>query len=130
MKNENLSLTGNKLFDLRKRAVRMKQRGQTNQAVAEAFGVAESTVRRWWSLFNKGGVRALLPCKRGRKTGSHRSLTPEQEQEIRQLIVEKTPDQLKLPFALWTRRAVCNSSANILVLQLLSARQVVRCFTD
>ena len=36
--------------------------------------------------------------KRGPKTGEARHLSPQQE---------KTPDQLKLAFALWTRRAVC-----------------------
>jgi hypothetical protein len=34
-------------------------------------------------------------------------LTPEQEKEIQKKITEKTPDQLKMNFALWTRRAVC-----------------------
>jgi Spy/CpxP family protein refolding chaperone len=30
-------------------------------------------------------------------------LTPEQEKKIQQLIQERTPDQLKLAYALWTR---------------------------
>jgi transposase len=33
-------------------------------------------------------------------------LTCEQEKELQKLIQEKVPDQLKLPFALWTRIAV------------------------
>jgi len=38
--------------------------------------------------------------------GQNRSLTPDQEDEIQSVLVEKTPDQLKLVFALWTRGAV------------------------
>jgi hypothetical protein len=30
----------------------------------------------------------------------------DQEREIQRLIIDKTPDQLKFPFALWTRKAV------------------------
>ena len=33
-------------------------------------------------------------------------MAAEQEDQLRQLLIDKTPDQLKLPFALWTRRAV------------------------
>ncbi len=106
MKNENLHLTGNELYDLRRRAVRMKLHGHTHTAVAEAFGVGESTVRKWWTLYKQGGNAALDPPKRGRQIGRYRRLNSEQEREIRDLIAEKTPDQLKLGFALWTRRAV------------------------
>jgi transposase len=38
--------------------------------------------------------------------GDGRTLTPAQEKELQALITDKLPDQLKLPFALWTRRAV------------------------
>jgi len=84
----------------------MKLKGCTNKAVIQAFDIAKSTFDKWWALYRKGGFKALQAKKRGRKSGSHRSLNLEQEQEIRNLIVEKTPDQLKLPFALWNRRAV------------------------
>jgi len=38
--------------------------------------------------------------------GKHRTLNAEQEKELKKALVDKNPDQLKLPFALWTRRAV------------------------
>ena len=95
MKNLNLSITGKELYDLRRRAIKMKLKGAANKAVIQAFDIANSTFDKWWALYRKGGFKALYPKKRGRKPGSHRSLNPEQEQEIRSLIVEKTPDQLK-----------------------------------
>lgn len=106
MANENLHLTGKELYELRKRAVRMKSNGQTHMAVAQAFGVGESTVRKWWALYKRGGFKVLDPPKRGRKEGQDRRLSRNLEKETRLLIVEKTPDQLKMGFALWTRQAV------------------------
>jgi len=48
----------------------------------------------------------LVVPKRGRKYGEKRHLTAEQEKQIRKMIVDHYPDQLKLQFALWDRLAV------------------------
>ena len=106
MKNETMQLSVKELYNLRKRAVRMKEKGHTHREVADAFDVGESTVRKWYRLYREDGWQALHPSKRGRKTGEHRMMTPEQELEIQRLMTDKMPDQLKLPFALWTRPAV------------------------
>ena len=47
---------------------------------------------------------ALKP--RGRSTGVGRRLAAEQEREVQKLIRDKTPDQIKMPYALWGRTAV------------------------
>jgi transposase len=44
--------------------------------------------------------------KRGGSVGMGRTLSPEQETAIQKLICDRTPDQLKMPYALWTRSAV------------------------
>ena len=49
---------------------------------------------------------AIKPARRGKEIGTNRVLNPEQEANIRALICEKRPEQLKLEFALWTRGAV------------------------
>jgi transposase len=56
--------------------------------------------------YEAGGAKALRGKPGGRKAGEHRRLTTEQEVEVRKLICDKTPDQLKMPYALWTRGAV------------------------
>src|SRR5690606_35495591 len=48
----------------------------------------------------------LKEKRRGRALGTGRQLTEAQEERIRRDIVDKTPDQKKLPFALWNARAV------------------------
>jgi transposase len=53
-----------------------------------------------------GGLRALKPKRRGRRLGQGGRLGVVQGQRIRSLIVGTMPNQLKLPFYLWTRAAV------------------------
>ena len=47
--------------------------------------------------------------KRGRRRGEKRLLTPEQEREVRKMICDKTPDQLKLKYALLDAPKPCAS---------------------
>ncbi len=65
MTTSNRALSGDQLYDLRKRAVRMKERGHSIRAVAAAFDVSPSAVHKWVVLFRRGGYRALKPDKRG-----------------------------------------------------------------
>jgi transposase len=94
------------LQELRDRAIEMRKQGRTHGEIAEILDIGESTSRKYWSLYVKGGKSALKLGKRGRRTGTRRKLGIRQENAIRKLIEDKTPDQLKMPFALWTRQAV------------------------
>lgn len=49
---------------------------------------------------------ALKPDARGKKPGSGRSLSAEQEQAIQRMICDRRPEQLKMEFALWSHPAV------------------------
>jgi transposase len=51
-------------------------------------------------------MAALKPAVRGKKPGSGRSLSAEQEHAICRTICDKRPEQLKMDFALWSRAAV------------------------
>src|SRR3954471_24762505 len=56
--------------------------------------------------FAAEGAKGLVSKPRGRKPGEQRLLTPAQEAEVKGLIRRHTPDELGLPFALWSRAAV------------------------
>src|SRR5512133_679033 len=92
--------------ELRKQAVRLRQKGFDNQKTSEIVGLCPSHVSTIWQKFLKGGWEAIQPGVRGRRYGEQRELTAEQEATIQKLLVDKTPDQLKLAFALWTREAI------------------------
>lgn len=89
----------------RMRAVQAVLDGKTQIEVAKLFGVARQTVGRWMKSHRAGGFKALKAKKRGAK-GSRSSLKGWQAAVICKKIRDKNPDQLKLPWALWTSDAV------------------------
>jgi transposase len=92
--------------ELRRVAVNMVRSGKSRIEVAKAVGVNRRFVGEWVQAFAQGGEAALAGGKRGRRPGEQKALSPRQEALIRRLMVGKCPDQLRLPFALWTREAV------------------------
>jgi transposase len=56
--------------------------------------------------FAAEGAKGLVSKPRGRKPDEQRLLDAAQEAEVRGLIRRHTPDELGLPFALWSRAAV------------------------
>src|SRR5664279_516577 len=90
----------------RQQIVRLRKLGRSNRETAEIVGVSESHCSKVWQRYKKEGPESLAKGQRGRRHGAKRDLTPEQEAEIKKLLIDKTPNQLKLSFALWTREAV------------------------
>ncbi len=91
---------------IRNQAIRLKKAGRTYDEIAEIVGVQPTTVCGWYKAYERDGVKAIKIKKRGRPKGSCRTLSADQEKEVQRSIRDKCPDQLKFPFALWTRRAV------------------------
>lgn len=105
-KEDGRKMTKVQLSAGRRRAIKLLDAGWLQTEVAQAVGVHERTVRQWGQFHREHGLAALVKDERGRAVGDGRTLTPAQEKELRKLITDKLPDQLKLPFALWNRRAV------------------------
>jgi len=94
------------LQQLRHQAIRLRKKGMKYKAISEVIDVHHTTICGWWKAYEREGTKGIRLKTRGRKHGAKRTLSPEQEKELQKIIEDKEPDQLKLPFALWTRRAV------------------------
>ena len=99
-------LAPNVQAELRRRAVAMVDDGKSRQTAADAVGVSRRFVGKWLGLRERDGDAGLDGGKRGRRPGEQMVLDVKAAERIRRKIADKCPDQLKLPFALWTREAV------------------------
>ncbi len=107
MKKQDLRTVNDSIRDaLRKRAIALLNQGEKKKEVARIFGVNVNTITNWTKRYKLNGTKGLIGAKRGVKSEDKKLITTEQEKRIQDLIVDKMPDQLKLPFSLWTRKAV------------------------
>lgn len=91
---------------LRLRALRGIELGYTELDLADLLGVCHETISRWWTAYRADGLEALPGGRPGRPLGSGRALSDEQARHLRGRIDYYAPEQLGIPHALWTRRAV------------------------
>jgi transposase len=93
-------------FQLRKSIIRLEKQGKKTKEIAEILDVSERHVNATKKAYRERGFEGIKLKTRGRRVGDGRSLTPEQEKEIRNMIVEKNPEQLKLKGCMWTRKNI------------------------
>ena len=105
-KNDARKLSTDAQQQIRYQVIRLKKQGRILEEISKITGVHRSTCSQWWNLYRAEGKKALKIKKRGRPPGSCRTLSPEQEKELRKEIHDKCPDQMKLPFALCNRIGV------------------------
>jgi transposase len=94
------------LNERRRQAVKLRLSGMKLAGVAETVGLTQGTIISAMKSYRAGGWKAVAVGARGRSVGDGRTLSAEQETSIRRIICDRTPDQLKMPYALWTRSAV------------------------
>jgi transposase len=91
------------LNERRRRAVKMRLEGTSLKEAAAQCEMSRTTVIAVVKAFEAGGWKAVDVDCGGRPPGSSRTLTAEQKREVQRLIRDRTPDQLKMVYALWTR---------------------------
>jgi len=78
--------------------------GKTQVEVANIFGVTRQALGKWIKKYRQGGNKSLKAQRKGRPKGGR--LLSWQAAQIAKTITDHHPEQLKLPFYLWTREAI------------------------
>src|SRR3954447_6322240 len=91
---------------LRLRALRGIELGYSELELADLLGVCHETISRWWTAYLADGLPALPGGRTGRPLGSGRFLSDRQAERIKARIDLHSPEEVGIPHALWTRRAV------------------------
>jgi transposase len=100
------SLSREARHERRAQVIRLRQAKHTYDEIAALTGLSRTGVFDICKRHEAKGAEGLYDAEGGRKVGEHRRLDASQEHEVQRLIADKTPDQLKMVYALWTRAAV------------------------
>ncbi len=101
------SLSAEAQEEKRKLAIRLREDEKLSYPkIGKLLGVHPLTVGHWIRAYKAKGLAGIVAKKQGRPKHSGRSLSQQQEKYIQSLIANKTPEQLSLKFALWTRATV------------------------
>lgn len=100
------TLSNEERYRFRKRAIELIKSGKTQKEVARFFGIRANTVSDWVKSYKILGDKGLRDSRKGPKSEDLKLLSKSQEKEIQKMITDIMPDQLKLPYSLWTRKAV------------------------
>ena len=90
----------------RRQVIGLREAGMTYGAIGERLGLSRTGVFNICQRFAAEGAKGLVSKPRGRKPDEQRLLDAAREAEVQGLIRRHTPDELGLPFALWSRAAV------------------------
>ena len=94
--------------EVRRRAVRTYlSMGQKNKLkLSKIYEVTQNTVTKWIKNYDQMGEKSFDQDTRGAKVFQNSALSKQQQNWLNKQLVNKTPEQLQFPFALWTRKLV------------------------
>ena len=110
---------------IRRQVVRLKKMGKKGREIEEIVGVRQNRISEIWSAYQKEGEASFVRKKTGRKEGSGMILSPDEQTEIRGIIVETRPEEHGIPGCLWTLKKLCE-----LVRKEYRKRISVECASD
>ncbi|MFP4572592.1 MAG: IS630 family transposase [Desulfobacterales bacterium] len=93
--------------EIRIRAVQSVQDGESPEEVIKALGFSRACIYNWLARYRGGGWHALSS---GKQSGRPSKLNGSHISWIHNTVRDKDPQQLKLPFALWT----CSMVADVI----------------
>ena len=109
MENNNINATKmspEEQWFLRKTIVRLHLKGFSSPEISKMLDVKPRHVQSTIKKYKDGGWEAISLKTMGRPLGSNKTLNPSQEEEIKQVLITKTPEECGLKGFLWDMRNV------------------------
>lgn len=105
MSNRKLSIS--ELLILRQRAVEaVIKEGISQSKSAKLFGFTEASMSKYIKEYKLYGEESFNYKKRGVKPLTNRYLTEEQTQELIEIMLKKTPDEIGMEYTLWNSKVI------------------------
>jgi transposase len=109
MKMDARGLSHQTLEDLRIRTVRQVEAGESPEVLYKALGISRAAIYNWLALYAHGGEEAL---KAKPISGRPPKLNANHMKWLSRILIDKSPNQLKFSFALWTRDLIMAALKN------------------
>lgn len=93
-------------LELRRQVLLLRSQGKTQLEIAQITGYRRPYVAKLLKDLAANPQMLQGMSRGGRPVGSLRALSAKEERRAQTLICGKCPDQLSMPFALWTRSAI------------------------
>ena len=93
-------------IELRKQALALRADGATLAEISEITGYKVPYLSTMLRALSADPNQTSVVPRGGRPKASGRALTLQQERQVQDWVCRRCPDQLQLPFALWTRKAI------------------------
>jgi len=106
LKTNAKTLSPDEQFQIRKNIARLHQQGKRPAEIVKLLDVSRRHVDSTIQKYREEGFAGIKPQKRGRKHGEQRKLSLQQEREIRNILIDRNPDQLRLKGCMWTRQNI------------------------
>ena len=90
--------------EIRYNAINMFLKGVSQVHISTTLGVSTRSVCKWVRAYKKSGEKGLKINDRGRPKGTQ--LQPWQSAQIVKIVKNSCPDELSMPFFLWTRESI------------------------
>lgn len=96
--------------EVRLRAIRTYlSMGRKNKLkLSKMYEVTQNTVTKWINNYDQFGDKSFDQDGRGAKVFQNSALNKQQQNWLQKQLINKNPEQLQFPFALWTRKLVAD----------------------
>lgn len=102
------SLSKETQAEIRRRAISdyLSMGGRSKAKLSRMYHVTPNIIAKWVKKYETHGSKGLVGDNRGAKAYQNTLLNKQQQNWLNKQLINKTPEQLKFSFALWTRKLV------------------------